>query len=61
VIPDAISSAFLRVYTALETEDGQTLIEYSLIGALIAVVLAAVLTTFESQIGSALGYIGARF
>jgi Flp pilus assembly pilin Flp len=61
VIADAINGAILRLHTARKSEDGQTFVEYSLIGALIAVVLAAVLTTFEGQIGIALGYVGARF
>jgi len=60
VIADAINGAILRLYTALKSEDGQTFVEYSLIGVLVAVVLAAVLTTFEGQIGTALGNIGAK-
>ncbi len=43
MIADAINGAILRLYTALKSEDGQTFVEYSLIGVLIAVVLAAVL------------------
>jgi len=58
VIADAINGAILRLYTASKREDGQTFVEYSLIGVLVAVVLAAVLTTFEGQIGTALGNIG---
>jgi len=60
VIADAINGAILRLFTALKNEDGQTFVEYSLIGVLVAVVLAAVLTTFEGQIGTALGNIGAK-
>ena len=60
MIADAINGAILRLYTALKSEDGQTFVEYSLIGVLVAVVLAAVLTTFEGQIGTALGNIGAK-
>ena len=43
MIADAINGAILRLYTALKSEDGQTFVEYSLIGVLVAVVLAAVL------------------
>jgi Flp pilus assembly pilin Flp len=60
VIADAINGAILRLYTALKSEDGQTFVEYSLIGVLVAVVLAAVLTTFEGQIAGALGNIGGK-
>lgn len=60
MIADAINGAILRLYTALKSEEGQTFVEYSLIGVLVAVVLAAVLTTFEGQIGTALGNIGAK-
>jgi Flp pilus assembly pilin Flp len=60
VIADAINGAILRLYTALKSEEGQTFVEYSLIGVLVAVVLAAVLTTFEGQIGGALGTIGGK-
>jgi Flp pilus assembly pilin Flp len=61
VIADATNRTSPRRHTALKSEDGQTLVEYSLIGALIAVVLAAVLMTFEGQIGIALGYVGSWF
>ncbi len=60
MIADAINGAILRLYTALKNEDGQTFVEYSLIGVLIAVVLAGVLVTFEGQLGTALGNIGAK-
>jgi Flp pilus assembly pilin Flp len=56
----AINGAIPRLYTALKNEDGQTFVEYSLIGVLIAVVLVGVLVTLEGQLGTALGYIGAR-
>jgi Flp pilus assembly pilin Flp len=57
VIADAINGAILRLYTALKNEDGQTFVEYSLIGVLVAVVLAGVLITFEKQLGTAIGSI----
>ena len=60
MIADAINGAILRLYTALKSEDGQTFVEYSLIGVLVAVVLAAVLTTFEGSIAGALGSIGGQ-
>ncbi len=60
MIADAINGAILRLYTALKNEDGQTFVEYSLIGVLIAVVLAGVLVTFEGQLAGALTNIGAK-
>lgn len=60
MIADAINGAILRLYTALKSEEGQTFVEYSLIGVLVAVVLAAVLTTFEGSLAGALGTIGGK-
>ena len=51
---DAINRAFVRAYVGLKREEGQTFVEYSLIGVLVAVVLAAALVTFEGQIAAAL-------
>jgi Flp pilus assembly pilin Flp len=58
VIADAINGAILRLYTALKSEDGQTFVEYSLIGVLVALGLVIALGTFSSAIGTALGNIG---
>ena len=50
---DAINSVVVRAYLGLKREEGQTFVEYSMIGVLIAVVLAAVLFTFETKLGNA--------
>jgi Flp pilus assembly pilin Flp len=60
MISDAINRAFIRAYVAVKREEGQTFVEYSLIGVLIAVVLALALTTFEGQISAALVKIGGK-
>jgi Flp pilus assembly pilin Flp len=60
MISDAINRAFIRAYVAVKREEGQTFVEYSLIGVLIAVVLALALTTFEGHISDALVKIGAK-
>ena len=52
---DAINRAIVRAYVGFKREEGQTFVEYSLIGVLVAVVLAAVLVTFEGKIVTALG------
>jgi Flp pilus assembly pilin Flp len=57
---DAINSAIVRAYVGLKREEGQTFVEYSLIGVLVAVVLAAALVTFEGHIATALTNIGAK-
>ena len=49
---DAINRAFVRAYVGLKREEGQTFVEYSLIGVLVAVALAAALVTFEGQIAT---------
>ncbi len=46
---DAINSVVVRAYLGLKREEGQTFVEYSLIGVLVAVALVAILGTFESQ------------
>jgi len=61
VIADAINGAILRLYTALKSEEGQTFVEYSLIGVLVAVVLAAALTGFEGKLEDALKSIEGAF
>jgi Flp pilus assembly pilin Flp len=58
VIADAINGAILRLYTAAKREDGQTFVEYSLIGVLVAVALVLTLVSFEGKIVSALTNIG---
>lgn len=55
---DAINSVLTRAYLGLKREEGQTFVEYSLIGVVVAIALAAVLLTFEGKISGALGNIG---
>ncbi len=57
MIADAINGAILRLYTAAKREDGQTFVEYSLIGVLIAVLLVTALTGLKDQLVTALGDI----
>ena len=54
MIADAINGAILRLYTAAKREDGQTFVEYSLIGVLVAVALVLILGAFTGQITTAL-------
>lgn len=54
---DAINGALARLYTVVKTakdEDGQTFVEYSLIGLLIAVALVVTLGLLSTEIGNAL-------
>ena len=55
---DAINSVVMRAYLGMKREEGQTFVEYSLIGVVVAVALAAILLTFEGKIAGALGNIG---
>ena len=55
---DAINSVIVRAYVGMKREDGQTFVEYSLIGVLVAVDLAATLGIFEGNIHDALTSIG---
>jgi len=57
---DAINSVIVRAYVGLKREDGQTFVEYSLIGVLVAVALVTILGTFEGQISDALTKMGAK-
>jgi Flp pilus assembly pilin Flp len=60
VIADAINGALVRLYTAVKDakrEDGQTFVEYSLIGVLIAVLLVTALTGLKDELVTALGNI----
>ena len=56
---DAINSVIVRAYVGMKREEGQTFVEYSLIGVLVAVLLIGVLGTFETQIADALQKMGA--
>ncbi len=55
---EAINSVIMRAYLGMKREEGQTFVEYSLIGVVVAVALAAILLTFEGKIAGALGSIG---
>jgi Flp pilus assembly pilin Flp len=57
---EAINSVVMRAYLGLKREDGQTFVEYSLIGVLVGVALIAVLGTFEGQIKDALTQMGGK-
>jgi Flp pilus assembly pilin Flp len=61
VVIDAINRVFLSAMLAAKREDGQTFVEYALIGVLIAVVIAASLTTLKGTISSELTKIGNAF
>jgi Flp pilus assembly pilin Flp len=50
---EAINSVVMRAYLGMKREEGQTFVEYSLIGVLVAVLIAGVLVTFETKIGNA--------
>ncbi len=57
---DAITGVVMRAYLGMKREEGQTFVEYSLIGVLVAVALVAILGTFEGQISDALSNIGSQ-
>ncbi len=61
MISDALTSIFVRAYLAMKNEEGQTFVEYSLIGLLVAVVVAGVMATFTGKITSALTSIENAF
>jgi Flp pilus assembly pilin Flp len=54
---DALNSIFVRAFVALKREEGQTFVEYSMIGVLIAVALAATLILFKTDLVNALDSI----
>ena len=58
MILDAINNVLVRALTAAKREEGQTFVEYALIGVLVAVALVAALTTFKTNISGALSSIG---
>ena len=58
---DAINSVIVRAYVGLKREEGQTFVEYSMIGVLVAVALVAVLGLFETNISDALKSINGAF
>ena len=58
MILDAINNVLVRAFTAVKREEGQTFVEYALIGVLVAVALGTALTTFKGNISDALAAIG---
>ena len=56
---DAINSVIVRAYAGLKRDEGQTFVEYSLIGVLVAVALILTLGTFEGKIVDAFTKMGA--
>ena len=58
---DKMTELYVHVMAALSRrDDGQTLIEYALIAALIGVVLAASLTALATDISEIFSHIGSR-
>ena len=51
---DALNSIFGRLYLAVKREEGQTFVEYTMIGVVIAVGLAAVLLLLHNQLSDQL-------
>ena len=58
MILDVINNVLVRALTAAKREEGQTFVEYTLIGVLVAVALVAALGTFNGDIADALKSIG---
>jgi Flp pilus assembly pilin Flp len=54
---DALNSIVGRLYLAMRREEGQTLVEYTMIGALVALVVAAAVILLQKDITSELGKI----
>lgn len=51
---DALNSIFVRALVSLKREEGQTFVEYAMIGVVIAVGLAVTLGLLHNQLGTAL-------
>ena len=51
---DALNSIFGRLYLAVRREEGQTFVEYAMIGVVIAVGLAGVLLALHGQLNTSL-------
>jgi Flp pilus assembly pilin Flp len=58
MILDSINRVFISAMLAAKREEGQTFVEYALIGVLVAVALVAGLGIFKDAIGTALTNIG---
>lgn len=61
MVIDAINRVFVSAMLAAKREDGQTFVEYALIGVLVAVALTLSLTAFKTTISSELTKIGGAF
>ena len=57
---EAINSVVMRAYLGMKREEGQTFVEYSLIGVLVGVALILILGTFEGKIADALAQMGSK-
>jgi Flp pilus assembly pilin Flp len=57
VIADAINGTILRLYTAAGREDGQTLVEYALVGLLVAIALVGTFALVGGKVEGALNDI----
>ena len=55
---DLLSTVGTRFYLGIKREDGQTFVEYTLIAALVGVLLIAGLGVFRGDIAGALNSIG---
>jgi Flp pilus assembly pilin Flp len=60
VVIDAINRVVISAMLAAKREEGQTFVEYALIGVLVAVALALSLTTFKGTIDAALVKISGK-
>jgi Flp pilus assembly pilin Flp len=58
MILDSINRVFISAMLAAKREEGQTFVEYALIGVLVAVALVLGLGTFKTAIANALTSIG---
>lgn len=58
MVIDAINRVFVSAMLAAKREDGQTFVEYALIGTLIAAVIVAAVAILNTSIGTALTHIG---
>jgi pilus assembly protein Flp/PilA len=57
---DVLSMLYIKMLTLLSNEEGQDLIEYALVVALIAFGAVAAMTVLSSDINSAFSTIGTR-
>jgi Flp pilus assembly pilin Flp len=55
---DLLNTVATRLYLATKREEGQTFVEYTLIAAIVGVLLIAGLGVFRGDIASALSSIG---